>query len=353
MLSLVCIPYVFDQIHPSLVVNMDQTGVHLVSASKHTYEMVSAADVAVVGAEDKRQITACVAASLRGDLLPLQLIFQGKTARSLPAVTPASIAARVDITHSDNHWSTQETMRGWITRVLLPFTERMIETHELASNAHVLLLLDAWSVHRSAEFRDWLNSEHPRIHLVYVPSNCTSKLQLADVALQRPFKSCITQSFSEWAAATIAKQIRSGEITGIADKLGMKMLKPLVLQWCIDSWKGLRERKQLILDGWEQSCCKLFDINSAHRRRDAVELYALKKLQLDVLPDGTEPDGDGYMEELDDSDNDELDTSKKRVFGRQSGRVCKQTQHHGYMFDSGRVETEDDPPTAAAAAAAR
>ena len=63
------------QIHPSLVINMDQTGVHLVSASSWTYEMVGSSDVAIVGAEDKRQITACVAASLRGDLLPLQLIF--------------------------------------------------------------------------------------------------------------------------------------------------------------------------------------------------------------------------------------------------------------------------------------
>ena len=101
------------QIHPSLVINMDQTGVHLVSASSFTYEMAGSSDVAIIGAEDKRQITACVAASLQGDLLPLQLIFQGKTAHasSQPASTLASTAARVDITCSDNHWSTQATMQ--------------------------------------------------------------------------------------------------------------------------------------------------------------------------------------------------------------------------------------------------
>ena len=136
------------QIHPSLVINMDQTGVHLVSASKHTYEMVSAADVAVVGAEDKRQITACVAASLRGDLLPLQLIFQGKTARCQPVSTLASTAARVDITCSDNHWSTQATMQRWITNVLLPHSERMIRTHDLNVNPHILLQLDCWTLYR-------------------------------------------------------------------------------------------------------------------------------------------------------------------------------------------------------------
>jgi hypothetical protein len=306
---------------------------------------VGSVDVAVVGAEDKRQITACVAASLRGDLLPLQLIFQGKTERSLPPSTAASVAARVDITHSDNHWSSQETMRGWITRIVLPFTERMIELHHLDGNAHVLLLLDAWAVHRSAEFREWLKKEHPRIHIVYVPSNCTSKLQLADVALQRPFKSCITQSFNEWAATTIAEQLRGGEITGIASQLGMKTLKPLVLQWCIDSWSGLRERKQLILDGWEQSCCKLFNINSEHRRRDAVELYALKKLDLDVLPDGTEPDGYAAQVE-DENEDDELDTSKPRAYGKQGARIRTQTKGFGYLVDPTRIEIEE--PAAAA-----
>lgn len=318
------------------------------SASPWTYEMIGSRDVPLVGAEDKRQITACVAASLRGDLLPLQLIFQGKTARSLPTASPASIAARVDVTCSDNHWSSQQTMQRWITHVLLPHSERMICTHELDSNAHILLLLDVWAVHKSAEFRGWLAREHPRIHLVYVPANCTSKLQLADVALQRPFKSCITHCFSEFAAATIAEQIRKGEITGISSHLRMAALKPLILQWCVESWKGLRERKQLIMDGWEQSCLKLFDITSEKRRLEAVELIALKQLDMNELPEGVEPDGYPESEE-----EDELDVSKPRQFGKQSERARKQPKLFGYMIDPTRVEIDVEPASAAAASASR
>jgi hypothetical protein len=55
---------------------MDQTGVHLVPTSRFTYEMKNTDSVAVIGAEDKRQITACLASSMHGDLLPHQLIFQ-------------------------------------------------------------------------------------------------------------------------------------------------------------------------------------------------------------------------------------------------------------------------------------
>jgi DDE superfamily endonuclease len=334
------------QIHPSLVINMDQTGVHLVSASSWTYEMVGSSDVAIVGAEDKRQITACVAASLRGDLLPLQLIFQGKTTRSLPPATAASTAARVDITYSANHWSTQETMQRWITNVLHPHSERMISMHSLNANPHILLLLDCWAVHKSDEFRTWLQREHPRIHLVFVPPNCTSKLQLADVALQRPFKSCITQNFNHWAANAVAEQIQTGEVTGIAELLRMAAIKPLVLQWCVDSWNGLRERKQLILDGWERSCLSMFDITSEHRRIDAVEMIALKQLEMDVLPDGAEPDG--YPDADDDNVEDELDISKPRTFGKQSTRVRSQTKAFGFQIDPTRIEIDQEPAAAAA-----
>ncbi len=325
---------------------MDQTGVHLVSASSWTYEMQGSSDVPVIGAEDKRQITACIAASLRGDMLPLQLIFQGKTARSLPAATPASIAAHVDITHSTNHWSTQETMQRWITKVLLPHSERMIELYNLDADARMLLLLDAWAVHKSAEFRDWMKREHPRIHLVYVPANCTSRLQLADVALQRPFKNCITQSFNAWAASTIAEQIRRGEVAGISAQLGVAALKPLVLQWCVESWKGLRERKQLILDGWEQSCLSLFNINSEKRRTEAVELIALGRLDLKELPEESEPDG--YAESDSDGEADDLDTSKPRQFGKQSTRERTQPKLFGYMIDPTRIEIDTEPAAAAA-----
>ena len=65
-----------------------------------------------------------------------------------------------------------------------------------------------------------MKKQHPRIHLVYVPANCTSRLQLCDVALQRPFKSCIKQSFNDWAATAIAAQIKCGKVTGITEQLG-------------------------------------------------------------------------------------------------------------------------------------
>jgi len=132
----------------------------------------------------------------------------------------------------------------------------------------------------------------------------------------------------------------------------MAALKPLVLQWCVDSWNGLRERKQLILDGWSRSCLQLFDITSDKRRVEAVELAALNKLDIQALPDGEEHDD--AESENSDREEDELDITKPRQFGRQSTREKATPKKFGYFVDPTRVEIDMEPaPAAAAAAAAR
>jgi hypothetical protein len=103
--------------------------------------------------------------------LPLQLIFAGKTDRCLPASTPSSTAAHVHLTYSENHWSSQETMQQYIAEVIVPYTTARITEYHLSEDSHVCLVLDVWSVHKSAEFRLFLCTHHLRIHLVFVPAN--------------------------------------------------------------------------------------------------------------------------------------------------------------------------------------
>jgi hypothetical protein len=319
---------------------MDQTGVHLVPASNWTYEEKGAASVAVVGAEDKRQITACVASSLSGELLPLQLIFQGKTPRSLPPATAASIASGAHLTFSDNHWSNQTTMQQYIEKIILPFAETCIERHRLRADARIMLVLDVWSVHKSEEFRRFIRTKHPRIHLVFIPPNCTSKLQVADVALQRPFKSSISKQFNQWAGGLVAEQIADGAIIGLAEALKMSNIKPLALQWCIESWKELKERRDLILSGWHRCCVQLYDVNDPQKRTEAVVEVAEGTLELAYLPDGEEQDEEESDHE--ERSDDDLDTSKPRIFGKQSMRERAPAKPFGYQLSTDQIAMTED-----------
>lgn len=314
---------------------------HLVPASNWTYHTTGASSVAVAGAEDKRQITVCVASSLDGELLPLQLIFQGKTERSLPPRTPEVISSRAHITFSDNHWSNQTTMKDYVEKVIVPYAETCIERYELDADANIILVLDVWSVHKSEEFRLFLRSKHPRIHLVYIPPNCTSKLQVADVVLQRPFKHAITQRFNQWAGANIAEQIADEKIVGLNDALKMSNIKPLALQWCIESWKALKDRKDLILDGWHKCVTSLYNVNNPQKRIDALAAIIEKKLEITFLPEEEEQDAEEENDQESESDN-ELDITIPRVFGTQGTRERTPAKQFGYQIASSQIAMTED-----------
>ena len=339
-------------VHPSLIINMDQTGVNLVPVSHWTYDTLGAASVAIVGAEDKRQITVCLASALDGSLLPLQLIFEGLTPRSIPPHTDASTAAEFHFTNSTNHWSSQATMQQFVTNVIMPHAERSIRQHKLDADAKVILVLDAWSVHRSEEFRTFLRSKHPRIHLVFVPANCTSKLQVADVALQRPFKHGVKKQFNQWAAEQIKRQVEAKSIQGVNHLLTMKILKPLIVDWCVKSWQSLKSRPNLIIDGWNKCVTKLFNVNSHEKRNEALNLVFDRKLDISHVPDEIEQgdalwDSDqsesSWSASSSDEEHDQLDTTQERRFGtRRSSRASQQSSSFGYTIDSSMLAMTSD-----------
>jgi len=137
-----------------------------------------------LGKEDKRQFTVLGNITVDGVLLLLQIVFRGKTGQVLPKNAAAVIAASEGwhLTHSANHWSTQETMRSFVQKVLHPYFEG--KCFDLGLNPlmqQMIWLIDYWSVHISTEFRGFMKENFPHILLFFVPANYTSKLQVMDV----------------------------------------------------------------------------------------------------------------------------------------------------------------------------
>ena len=279
----------------------------------------------------------------------MQLIFHGKSPRSMPDSTIEITAAHVHLAHSANHWSSQESMQQYVKEVIIPYAERKIQEFQLHSDAHILLVLDVWAVHKSQEFRKFLHDNHSRIHLVFVPARCTSKLQVADVALQRPFKNHIKNQFEDWAASVIREQIRKNETIHL--DLSMATLKPLVVKWCISSWSELKDRKNVILGGWANCCTKLYNVHDPKKRTDALVDVINGSLDLILVPEETvtEKDKDLEVECNSDSESDsesaagdELDLTVPIAIGeRRSTRVRKQTTAHGYQIDSQAIQFEE------------
>ena len=91
--------------------------------------------VELVGVRDKRQITAVFCGSLLGEFLPVQVIYKGKTSRYHPRF---SSLLDWHITHSLNHWSTEETTLQYIDHIIVLYVKKVRET--VGDNAAALVI---------------------------------------------------------------------------------------------------------------------------------------------------------------------------------------------------------------------
>ncbi|MCH9717517.1 MAG: hypothetical protein K0U52_10595, partial [Gammaproteobacteria bacterium] len=103
------------EIPPELILNWDQTGIHLVPAASWTMDLTGSKRVEICGVNDKRQITAVFCGSLIGDFLPIQVIYKGKTDRCHPHF---KFPLDWHVTHSPKHWSTEDTMLQYIREII-------------------------------------------------------------------------------------------------------------------------------------------------------------------------------------------------------------------------------------------
>ena len=106
------------EIPDDLILNLDHTGINIVPGSTWTMDHKGKQHVELLALDDKRQITAVVCGSLPGNLLPFQLIYQGKTTGCLPKV---KLPKDWHITCTENHWSNEQKTLEYIELVLLPY----------------------------------------------------------------------------------------------------------------------------------------------------------------------------------------------------------------------------------------
>ncbi|KAG9091475.1 hypothetical protein FS749_016521 [Ceratobasidium sp. UAMH 11750] len=188
-----------ENIPACCIVNTDQTQVVYSHGCKYTWTHQGDKQVPVVGKDEKRAYTLVIGVANSGHTLPFQAIYPGMTRASLPqesapGYTEAQkLGMKFEPSLTKTYWATQATMRSYVTQILVPYFQSQIEAHGLPQDQRCVFQIDAWSVHRSAEFRDWISTTYPWITLQYIPGGCTGYFQACDVALQRVVKAAIRQ----------------------------------------------------------------------------------------------------------------------------------------------------------------
>ena len=193
---------IMNDIPDDLVVNWDQTGLHLVLTGQWTMHRQGERVVSISNSDDKRQITAVVAASMTGEYLPPQLIYTGKTEKCHPVV---SIPSGWDIWHSHNHWSNEVTMKRYIEMIIIPFFAKKRQAMNLDESHPALVLYDCFRGQTTAGIASLL--EKHNINSVQIPANCTDKLQPMDISVNKPLKDELEARFQSWYSSEVEKQL--------------------------------------------------------------------------------------------------------------------------------------------------
>lgn len=98
---------------PEAIVNADQTGITVLPTGNKTWAEIGSKQVDMFGKEEKRQFTLMIATSCAGGMLPIQTIWSGKTAQSLPAAhlrQPLEKRGHIWSCGGDKHWSNFKCM---------------------------------------------------------------------------------------------------------------------------------------------------------------------------------------------------------------------------------------------------
>ncbi len=238
---------VMNDIPRELMFNWDQTGVKLVPTGEWTIHQAKAKIIPIANSDDKRQITAVLAATLTGEYLPPQLIYKGKTMRCHPKV---AVPDGWDVWHSDNHWSTETTMKRYIENVIVPFITRKRLTLQLKATQPALAIFDCFKGQTTPAILDLLQKHNKNYSFC---ANCTDKLQPMDVSINKPMKDEMKSQFQLWYASEVQKQLKDAiPINSVKVEVSGAAVKNKSANWIISSWHAIENKPDMAINGFRK-----------------------------------------------------------------------------------------------------
>ena len=231
----VCSTIVMEDIPEELIINWDQTG----------FKYVPVSNCEIAGLDDKRQLTVMLSYTMKGKLLPTQVIYAGKTPACLPKVDYPNDWYLI---YTENHWSNEQTMMGYLHNILIPYVNAMRFDLKLSKSHSCLVIFDTFKGQTTPNFLQIL--EDNNILVVEVPPNCTDRLQPLDLAVNKPLKYQMKSQFHQWYSEEVEKRIKSSA-TDDEKLIDLKLsrLKPLGLKWLVEACSYL-EMNDFIKNGF-------------------------------------------------------------------------------------------------------
>ena len=136
-------------------------------------------------------ISATFAASLDGNILPMQILYQGKTDRSHPKY---EFPDGFDIFHRPNHWANEQTCLRFFEKIIFPYVKKVREEIR-APSQKALVLMDNFSGQTTCTTSLLETVEKEGIVVVMIPPGTTDRLQPLDMCTNKAAKDFLRERF--------------------------------------------------------------------------------------------------------------------------------------------------------------
>ena len=136
-----------------LVLNLDQTPLSYVSSGKNTFYLKGSKTVSIKGVDDKRQITATFTVTASGSFLPIQLIYSGKTKRSLPKF---DFPKCFDVTFTQNHCSNYEKCVSLSKKIIFRFLQSKKKELGYPKEQYSIIVINTFKVQEKTDIKKLL-----------------------------------------------------------------------------------------------------------------------------------------------------------------------------------------------------
>ena len=167
--------YIFKYRTPAeSVISCGETNVQFVDHASRTRDMKGVKRCEILGkGSDKVQITVTIFVTESGEVLPYQIIFEGKTTKCHPVnqIKPNDCLW----THTQSHWQTVPTYMDVIENIIVPYKNYLISHMGLPSNQHTILEHDLHYTHKDSRVLELMKSHN--ILPLFVPAGCTDLMQ--------------------------------------------------------------------------------------------------------------------------------------------------------------------------------
>jgi len=255
--SMMSIMYRLNNSNPNLVLMMDETMAAYSPVESYTYAPKGDKEIKLKSFSTKKGCTATFTITKSNVLLPVQIIWEGLSTRSIPKYKSptgfinvyAGATAQYGSKTKTNKWQNRKTIVEYISFIIVPYVKTI--RAQLSSTEPALLLMDNHWSHLDPVIQEPL--EQHNIIPLYIPANSTHLFCVLDLAINKPFKTYYREEYDSYCTDYLSKQLRIKKPDKISMKLSLTILKPLVGKWISAAFLKIKAKEEeIISNGWKQ-----------------------------------------------------------------------------------------------------